>query len=161
MSSLKKLTLQIDRPCFKAILNGRQRIEHRYIYPKNAGRYVVQTDLPDGGVNVRCVHYDALYLINGRRKDAPRLSVAVRDAEFVILTDENGKEQTFTENGIEYLVCQVWYYLGDVLAEENIPAEWHETPERKAELLEAEKDIVAEENAIYAEHFAALGQPAE
>ena len=118
---MKRLTLQIDKPCFKAILQGKQKIEHRYIYPSNANRYVTQTDLEDGGVDVKCVPYDELYLINGRRKDAPRLTVAVERAEFVVMTDENDIELTFEENGEEYYVCQVWYYLGKVLNTENVP----------------------------------------
>lgn len=31
------------------------------------------------------IKYDALVLINGRRKDAPRLTVEVKSAEFIIL----------------------------------------------------------------------------
>ena len=63
--------------------------------------------------------YDYLYLINGRRKDAPRLKVEVASAEFVILTDEDGNDATYIENGQEYLVCQVWYHLGKVISTEN------------------------------------------
>lgn len=38
----KILKLQIDRPCFKAILKGEQKVEHRFVYPHNANRLVVQ-----------------------------------------------------------------------------------------------------------------------
>lgn len=126
---MKKLTLQIDRPCFKAILQGKQKVEHRYIYPSNADRYVTQKDTKDENgedvTEVNCVHYDALYLINGRRKDAPRMTVAVDHAEFIIMSDENGNDLTFTEKGEEYLVCQVWYYLKDVLSTENVPESFY------------------------------------
>lgn len=122
---MKRLTLQIDRPCFKAILQGKQRVEHRYIYPSNASRYVIQKDEEDENgepvLDVECIKYDVLYLINGRRKDAPRLTVAVDHAEFVVMTTEDGKDLTFEENGEEFYVCQVWYYLGDVLGTENVP----------------------------------------
>lgn len=121
----KLLKLQIDRPCFKSILSGKQKVEHRFVYPSNAKRYVVETESEDKNgevtVNVTPVHYDALYLINGRRKNAPRLTVEVKSAEFVVLTDENGKDLTFEEKGNEYYVCQVWYHLGKVISTENIP----------------------------------------
>lgn len=120
----KLLKLQIDRPCFKSILSGKQKVEHRFVYPSNAKRYVVETESEDKNgevtVNVTPVHYDALYLINGRRKNAPRLTVEIVTSEFVVLTDENGNDLTFEENGIEYYVCQVWYHLGKIISAENI-----------------------------------------
>lgn len=129
----KRLTLQIDRPCFRDILNGVQKVEHRYIYPGNANKYVTQTDTPEG-LDVRCVEYEELLLINGRRKAAPRLVVKVERAEFVVFTDEEGKELTYTENGEEYIVCQVWYYLGDVVSYENADGLFY-TADEKAERL--------------------------
>lgn len=124
----KVLTLQIDRPCFKAILNGDQKVEHRFVYPNNAKKYVIEEDKIDENGEfitvVTPVHYDALYLINGRRKDAPRLTVEVVSSEFVVLTDDEGNDLTFEENGNEYYVCQVWYTLGKVIATENIPTNY-------------------------------------
>lgn len=128
----KRLTLQITRDSFAAILKGNQKIEHRYVYPSNVKRYVyfecegksytTQDDIPDtdADVVVKPLKYDTLYLINGRRKDAPRLEIEVTDAEFIIFTDENGNDQTFVENGQEYLVCQVWYHLGKIISTENV-----------------------------------------
>jgi hypothetical protein len=129
----KRLTLQIDRPCFRDILNGVQKVEHRYIYPGNANKYVTQTDTPEG-LDVRCVEYGELLLINGRKKTAPRLVVKVERAEFVVFTDEEGKELTYTENGEEYIVCQVWYYLGDVVSYENADGLFY-TADEKAKRL--------------------------
>lgn len=107
---MKTLSLQIDRKCFQAILKGEQKIEHRSVYPNNAKRYVVEEDKEDENGEpitiVTPVHYDALCLINGRRSDAPRLTVKVEDAEFVVITDEDGNDLTFEENGEEYYVCQ-------------------------------------------------------
>lgn len=126
--TIKILKLQIDRPCFKAILNGEQKVEHRFVYPNNASRYVIQEESTDENgeliLNVTPVHYDALYLINGRRKDAPRLTIEIDKAEFVVLTDEDGNDLTFEESGTEYYVCQVWYTLGKVIATENIPEDF-------------------------------------
>lgn len=127
-TDLKTLKLQIDRPCFKAILNGEQKVEHRFVYPHNASRYVVQEEFTDENgelvLNVTPVHYDALYLINGRRKDAPRLTVEITKAEFVVLTDDDGNDLTFEESGTEYYVCQVWYTLGKIITTENIPEDF-------------------------------------
>lgn len=129
---MKRLTLQITKENFQAILNGEQTVEHRYIYPSNVTQYVYfkhdgkeykkEGDIPDDDKEVEVVpiKYDVLYLINGRRKDAPRLTVEVKNAEYVIFTDEEGNDEVFEENGQEYLVCQVWYHLGEVLSTENI-----------------------------------------
>jgi len=72
------------------------------------------------GKKIYQIKYDALVLINGRRKDAPRLTVEVKSAEFIIFTDEDGNDQVFEENGKEYLVCQVWYHLGKILSTDNV-----------------------------------------
>lgn len=134
--TIKKHTLQIDRPCFIEILNGRQKVEHRYIYPSNVNRYVTQEDTTDENgepiIIITPVHYDALYLINGRRKDAPRLLVEVVDSEFVLCVDDNGEQLTFTQNGTEYYVCQVWYYLGKIIATENLQ---NLTPQRNTKSI--------------------------
>lgn len=122
---MKKLNLQIDKKHFQAILNGEQKVEHRFVYPNNAKKYVIEEDKTDENgkevTTVTPVHYDALYLINGRRKDAPRMTVEVISSEFVVLTDEDGNDLTFEENGNEYYVCQVWYTLGKIIDTENIP----------------------------------------
>ncbi len=127
----KVLTLQIDRRCFEAIKSGRQLIEHRYIYPRNAKMYVnfeadgkvyqSQDEIPADVEELKPVpiKYDALYLINGRRLDAPRMMIEVKDAEFYILTDEEGNDLTFMQDGCEYYVSQVWYHLGNVVFTEN------------------------------------------
>ena len=129
---MKVLTLQINKECFQDILNGKQDVEHRYVYPSNVSRYVYfrhdgkeykrQEDIPDDDkeIEVIPIKYDALYLINGRRKDAPRLTVEVKSAEYVIFADEEGKDLTKIENGVEYLISQVWYHLGKVISTENI-----------------------------------------
>ena len=120
----KVLTLQITKKNFNDIKDGIQKVEHRYIYPSNANRYVIQEEEFDkNGEFVRMlvtpVHYDALYLINGRRKEAPRMLIKVEDAEFILCVDEDGNELTFEQEGETYYECQVWYHLGKVLDLEN------------------------------------------
>ena len=114
----KVLTLQITRNNFVEIMQGRQKVEHRYIYPSNANKYIAEMEDEDAEIKPR--EYDALYLINGRRQNAPRMLVEVESAEFVICVDENGNDITFEENGIEYYESQAWYHLGAVLDVENI-----------------------------------------
>ena len=140
----KRLTVQIDRHCFKDILNGCQHVEHRYIYPSNANRYVTQTETEDG-IDVQCVRYDELYLINGRRKDAPRLTVLVEKAAFIPFIDEDGNDIVEVDaNGDEFLVCQVWYYLGNVTSVENVPEDFYYDVATKAERLRILKEMEAE-----------------
>ena len=129
---MKKLTLQIKKENFDTILSGEQKVEHRYIYPSNVTRYVYfmhagkkykkQDDIPEdeNPIDVIPIEYDVLYLINGRRKDAPRLTVEVESAEFVVFTDEDGNDMYYEEDGQEFLACQVWYHLGKILSTENI-----------------------------------------
>lgn len=129
---MKKLTLQITKDSFQAILKGEQKVEHRYVYTSNQKKYVkfkcggkvydTQDEIPDGDADIEIVpiDYNVLYLINGRRKDAPRLTVEVKSAEFVIFTDEEGNDIIYNENGVEYVGCQVWYHLGKVLSTENV-----------------------------------------
>lgn len=129
---MKKLTLQIKKENFDAILKGEQKVEHRVVWPSQVTKYVFfecegkqykkQEDLPDNDspITILPIEYDALYLINGRRKDAPRLLVEVESAEFIIFQDDEGNDMTYEENGQEFYVCQVWYHLGKILETENI-----------------------------------------
>lgn len=120
----KILKLQIDRPCFKAILSGEQKMEHRFVYPYNAKRYVTQNEVEDENGNtvldVQPIHYDAIRLRNGRRMDAPVMNVEILKAEFVVLTDEDGRDIVYEQNGKYYYCCQVWYTLGEILEAENL-----------------------------------------
>lgn len=121
---MKKLNLQIDKKTLKAILDGKLTVEHRNVYPNNAERYVIEEDTEDENGEeitiVTPVHYDAILFINGRKKDAPKVLVEIKSSEFVIITDEDGNDLTYEENGEEYFVSQVWYTLGKIISTENI-----------------------------------------
>lgn len=131
-TNMKKLTLRIKRDYFNAILSGQKAVETREVKPTNATRLVYftcdgkdyrrQQDVPDSGkpVYVTPVHYDSLLLINGYRKNAPRLLVEVKSAEFIIVADENGNDLTYERDGEEYLCSIVEYRLGRVLNKENV-----------------------------------------
>ncbi|MBR1527032.1 MAG: hypothetical protein IJ640_10320 [Prevotella sp.] len=117
---MEVLTLQIKRGSFKEILKGRQKTEHRFVYPRNAKQYLVEKENGDGTCDVEVVGYDALQLINGRKKDAPRLLVKVNGIKVIQMDDEKtGEPLTFVDNGETYYVTQMEYELGDVLQTEN------------------------------------------
>lgn len=112
----KVLTLQMTRDYFIEVLHGRQKVEHRFVYPKNTSVYVDIIPHGDGDYDrVEPKKYDAIYFINGRRKEAPRMLVEVLGVEFFICVDENGKYITFKENGVEYYQSKVHYQLGNVI----------------------------------------------
>lgn len=120
LGNLEVLTLQIKRDSFKEILKGRQKTEHRFVYPRNAKQYLVEKENGDGTCDVEVVGYDALQLINGRKKDAPRLLVKVNGIKVIQMDDEKtGEPLTFVDNGETYYVTQMEYELGDVLQTEN------------------------------------------
>lgn len=121
---MKKLTLQADKKLFDAVLKGEKKVE-RFIYPNNAKHYVSENESTDENgeliVTVTPLHYDVLRLKHGRKENAPAIEVEIIESEFVVLTDEEGNDLTFEQNGEEFYVCQVWYTLGNILSTENIP----------------------------------------
>lgn len=121
---MDKLKLRIDKKAFQSILEGKEKVLRRYVYPNNAKKYVIEEDKTDDNGEaitiVTPVHYDALQLSAGMKKEAPQMTVKVVSSEFVVLTDEDGNDLTFEENGIEYYVCQVWYTLGDIIETANV-----------------------------------------
>jgi hypothetical protein len=120
LEGLDVLSLQITRDSFVEILKGRQKVEHRFVYPRNAKQYVIEKDNGDGTCDVEVVGYDALQLINGRQKDAPRLLVEVKGIEVVQFTNEKtGEPITFVDHGETYYKTQMCYHLGAVLQTEN------------------------------------------
>lgn len=116
---MKILTLQIRKENFEAILAGTQKVEHRDILPKTASRYINQS-ITDESNEIEVIQYDALCLVNGRQKNARRLTVEVKKATLVNLVDDNGELVTYWENGEEYVACGMEYELGEILSTQNV-----------------------------------------
>ena len=73
------------------------------------------------------------------------MTVLVEKAVFVPFADEDGNDLVeVDENGDEYLVCQVWYYLGKVISTENVPEDYYYDTDTKAERLRILKEMEAE-----------------
>jgi len=115
---MKVLTLQITKDSFDEILSGRQKEESRNIYPTTFNRYFHPASEEDEDLKFK--EYDAILLINGRKKDAPRLTVEVKGRRVVILTDEKGEDIVYEENGEEYLASRIFYKLGKIISTENV-----------------------------------------
>lgn len=117
---METLTLQITRNSFCKILEGKQRTEHRFIYPSTASRYILQHDNGDGTCDIELLYYDSLRLINGRRKDSPRLTIEVLGADIIEYVGEDGEvAKTTDRNGTEYYVYGISYHLGNIISSEN------------------------------------------
>jgi len=143
-SGKRVLTLQIDNRCFHDILEGKQDVETRWIRPHTAPMYLTyiadgkeyksEADVPDTAEQVEFnpIEYDAMYLINGRKADAPRLLVEIESEEIVFFAQEGDQiveiapddtesvPAQFEEKGKLYTYAQIWYYLGKVLFSENL-----------------------------------------
>lgn len=121
---MKKLRLQVNKKHFQAILKGDVKVENRNIYPANASRYVVEEDFTDENgepaTSITPVHYDAIQFTCGRREDSPRAVLEIKESDFIILTDEEGNDLTYKENGEEYYICILAYTLGNILSTENV-----------------------------------------
>ena len=121
------LTLSIRQKYFEEILAGTKKHECREIRPTNAKKYItymcggkeyqVDEELPEEGeVELKPIKYDAIKLLTGEYKGKrPYTIIEVKNAEAVILTDENGDDIVYEYQGEEYLAAQMDYTLGKVL----------------------------------------------
>jgi hypothetical protein len=116
---MKVLTLQITKENFQAILKGEQKVESRYVLPTTAKRYIIQHEKDNGDTDIEVIKYDALYLINGRKPNSPRLKVKVISAECLLGWDENKEYVTYLYKGESYIVSWMEYTLGEVFEKEN------------------------------------------
>lgn len=121
------LTLSIKQKYFDEILSGKKTHEYREIRPTNAKKYItylcngkeypVDAELPeDGEIELKPIKYDAIKLLTGAYSGKrPYIIVEVKNAEAVILTDENGEDIVYEYQGEEYLAAQMDYTLGKIL----------------------------------------------
>lgn len=124
---MKVLTLSIKRKYFDKILTGAKNHEYREIRPTNAKKYITylcggkeysaDAELPEeGDIELKPIKYDAIKLLTGEYKGTrPHILVEVKNAEVVILTNENGEDIVYTYKGEEYIAAQIGYTLGKVL----------------------------------------------
>lgn len=116
---MKTLTLQITADNFETILKGEQKIETRICdTEKLEDKYYEGYE--DGGWGLK--KYDALRLINGRKANAPELTVKVVDSGLETFIDENGDDLIVEDvkTGNEIVVRRVYYRLGDVIESKNL-----------------------------------------
>lgn len=121
------LTLSIKQKYFDEILVGKKTHEYREIRPTNAKKYItylcggkeyeVDEELPEEGeIELKPIKYDAIKLLTGEYKGKrPYIIIEVKKAEAVILTDENGEDIVYEQNGEEYLAAQMDYTLGKII----------------------------------------------
>lgn len=121
------LTLSIKQKYFDEILAGTKTHEYRDIRPTNAKKYITYLcggkeyinteDLPEeGDVTICPIQYRALKLLTGAYSGTrPYIIVEVKNAEAVILTDDDGNDIVYEYNGEEYLAAQMDYTLGKIL----------------------------------------------
>lgn len=143
------LTLQIRKENFDAILRGEQREENRWVYPSNKALFFEIKErrkeglTPDqlgfsedeegnltfyfdtlGTILGNARDYDYLRLINGRRKDAPELTVEVISITAEVNADENDLpyliEDTYRGEKVGCIALGVTYELGKVIESKNI-----------------------------------------
>lgn len=124
---MKILTLSTKQKYFDEILVGKKTHGYRDIRPNNAKRYIryvvdgkeynADAELPEEGeIELKPIHYDAIKLLTGAYSGTrPYIIIEVKDAEAVILTDEQGNDIVYEYNGEEYLAAQMDYTLGKIL----------------------------------------------
>lgn len=143
------LTLQIKKDSFEAILRGDQTIESRWVYPSNKGLYFDPIEVREKGFtpdelgfevsdDEGIIYFDTLgtvlgaprdyaylRLINGRRKDAPELTVEVIEVSHEINVDEDDKPyliaDTYRGEKVACIALGVNYTLGKIVETKNIP----------------------------------------
>ena len=121
------LTLSIKQKYFDEILAGTKRHEYREIRPTNAKKYItylcggkeyqIDEELPEeGDIELKPIKYNAIKLLTGEYKGKrPYIIIEVKEAEAVLLTDNDGNDIVYEYQGEEYLAAQMDYTLGKIL----------------------------------------------
>ncbi len=128
----KVLSLSLKRKYFDEILAGKKTHEYREVRPSSTKKYIhllcegkfyedddpsFEDVSPDSPVEVVAKKYDAIKFFTGAYSGKrPYMLVEVKDAEAIIMTDENGDDLILVDgNGEEYLAVTVDYTLGEIL----------------------------------------------
>ena len=86
------------------------------IRPKNITRYC---EVDDNKEYVKNRDFYAIQMYVGYNKNRASLLIECTGSETVILTDDKGNDLVYTENGKEYVVADIIFNLGKILATDN------------------------------------------
>lgn len=126
------LTLSIKQKFFDEILAGKKTQEFREIRPNTSQKYIRYKvgdkeyshfeEVPEyQEPEVVPIKYDAIKFLTGEYKGTrPFAIVEVKGARVEILTDEDGNEIPYEVDGVEYVMAQIVYDLGNVLEKSNV-----------------------------------------
>ena len=114
------LTLQITAYNFEKILKREQKVETRLCDTATLVKRHYEENVNNGGLDL--IKYDALRLINGRKPNAPELTIRVKDYLIEFFENEKGEEITFEINNVETPLTRVCYLLGDIIESKNLEA---------------------------------------
>lgn len=108
---MKILTLIIKQEYFNQIITGEKKNETRELRPKNEKKYIVY----DNEGCYDAIEYDAIRFYVGYNPNRDTALVEVDGCEFQDIVDESGNTIKLEENGEEYDMMNIIYYLGEVL----------------------------------------------
>ena len=134
---MKILTLSIKREWFDKILSGektheyreiRPTVQQRYIFYRNNGKDYKPSEFDqipndESPIEVLPIKYDAIKFLTGAYSGKrPWMLVEVKDAESIVLTDDDGNdiEYEWTDGNV-YVAMQMDYTLGKVLEKDLNP----------------------------------------
>ncbi len=116
---MKILHLVMKKIYFDQILNGTKKNEIRELRPKSSNRYIEDKFNDNGEAYASPKHFDLLRLYLGYNKNRPHFDIEVRDAKIYIIEDEQGNEETYFVDGIEYISAEIEYSLGEIVAKHS------------------------------------------
>lgn len=117
---MKKLTLQIKRNFLDEILSGEKKEEYREIRPKNGKKYLEFFTNDEGEEDFKVREYTHIQFFNGYKTNRPEVLIEIKKSELLIITDEEGNDIIYEENGEEYIMAQMVYTLGKIIERKNI-----------------------------------------
>lgn len=101
------LTLRVERAEFDEFLNSEEKEFAEEINTSNWSKFCNETE--DG--DLEPIKFSELRLITGIADSSPSKTFKIKSAEICILTDDDGKEITYTENGMLIYAMAIVYEL--------------------------------------------------